>query len=274
MADALVLGASTERCRGSSPLSCIFRFIASLSLTVRRVGPRILIVLALLGCGSARADTIWVRSHGTDVAFPNLRVDGVEDGQLSYEDASGRHSIWDLAQVSRLALDDEPALAPAEEAFAQKKWAEAAQGYQLALDATQKPWLKIWIAQRLLDAGTNSGDVPSQVQGYLTLVHLAPKRAADFVLLLPENNPVVLAQASQNVSAALEEPGLSHEQRQCLLNLLLDIAQARHDKSAVDQIFDRLRAAVTSPRRRRLCGEDSTASPNCFNTSSGRGPGS
>ena len=122
------------------------------------------ISLALFTAGTARADTVWVRSASAGGAAVSLleikdvRINGVTDGKLRFESA-GRQSSRELAQVARVQIDDEPALSAAETALAANQLDAAADGYRKVLAGTTKEWVKTWSAQRLLELqGRQGGD--------------------------------------------------------------------------------------------------------------------
>src|SRR5439155_11941194 len=88
LADAQDLGSCTERCRGSTPLSCILAVALAISL-----------------CGqcSARGDTLWVGSGGGggNIQISNAKVLRVEKDQIIFL-TGGRETSRELSKVQRL----------------------------------------------------------------------------------------------------------------------------------------------------------------------------
>src|SRR5438132_9324438 len=101
------------------------------------------LLATMLCCTTARADTIWVMGgNGREVPLSNVRVGQAAEGKLLYQAANGQEAARELAQITRLELDDEPALGAADAAYAQQKWESAVEGYSKAMDATRREWVK------------------------------------------------------------------------------------------------------------------------------------
>jgi hypothetical protein len=192
-------------------------------------------------CALAAADAIWViNSSGKEVRISDLRVGTVADGRIAFEDASGKRGQRDLNQVNRIAMDDEPALADAERAYVERKWPDAADAYEKALAGTRRDWVKAWIAPRLIESAENSRRFPPAVAGYLELVRTNPARAENTVPTAFEEDRKALDEGVVEVNAALTDPQLTAQQRQCLLSFLLDIQRGRHDQAAADLVLDQM----------------------------------
>src|SRR5437763_1173024 len=90
---------------------------------VRAIGFSPIFLLPFAICHITLADTIWIASGtGKELEIPNVRIGDVQDSKLSFETPAGRQGQRDLAQISRLAIDDEPALAAAEQAYIEHRW--------------------------------------------------------------------------------------------------------------------------------------------------------
>jgi TolA-binding protein len=199
------------------------------------------LILLLMGAGETRGDTLWVvNASGKEVAIGDVRIGRVEGGNILYEDASGKRGQRELAQVTRIEMEDEPALSAAERAYAKRDFSAAAEGYEKALAGTRRDWVRAWIAPRLVEAGENSGRFGAAVVGYLALVRTNSTRAENLVPAAPETDQKALDDAVVDVKGMLAEAGLSAGQRQCLLNFLVDIHRARHDQGAADAVLDQM----------------------------------
>ena len=105
----------------------------------------------LLASSFALADTVWISGGGPNaLEMKNVRITNIADGKLLFQ-TSGRDTSRDLTSVQRIAIDDEPAVTAAEEAFASGKFDVAATSYAAALQATKKPWLKSRLTERLAE---------------------------------------------------------------------------------------------------------------------------
>ena len=156
MADAQDLGSCTERCRGSTPLSCILAVALGITLG---------------GQSSARGDTLWVGSGGGGgtIQVSNAKILRVEKDQIIFL-TGGRETSRELSKVQRLNVDGEPALNQAEEALAAGKWDAAVEAYQTVLRATNKPWIKDWSSARLLEAASKSGRFDAAATAFISAI--------------------------------------------------------------------------------------------------------
>ncbi len=192
-------------------------------------------------CARAAGDSIWVISpSGKEVGISDLRIAGVTDGRLGYEDSAGKRGQRELNQINRIAMDDEPALSDAERAYVNRKWEAAADGYEKALAGTRREWVKAWIAPRLVESAENSHRFGAAVAGYLELVRTNPVRAETNVPTVLENDRKPLDDAVVAVNAAMSDSQLNAHQRQCLMSFLLDIQRGRHDQAGVDRVMDQM----------------------------------
>src|SRR5689334_17081684 len=158
LADAQDLGSCTERCRGSTPLSCTGRRAKDhhrMNLTLKSL------LCALLFAVTARADDVYVRSgkEAAELGLKNVTIRTVKDGEL-YFTINTRESHRPLGEISRIELTGETQLNAAEKAFsdatsakdpavAKAKYSDAVTGYNATLGSTNKPWLKDYVAQRM-----------------------------------------------------------------------------------------------------------------------------
>ena len=188
------------------------------------------------------ADTIYINAgEGRENSISNVSISGVSDGRIAFqENQTGRQAQRGLTGVTRVELDDEPRLARGEAAYLQRNWAEASSAYRETIETTRKPWLKAWIAPRLIESAENSRDLPGAVAGYLALVKANPSRAETFTPSVPDQDQQAMAAAVAEVSAALAEANLTPQQRGCLSGFLLDIHRARKDDTAAQALLDQM----------------------------------
>src|SRR5689334_2731748 len=113
LADAQDLGSCTERCRGSTPLSCTEAAkgrIMDRSVSFSRIGrPLILMAGLSLFAVAASADTVWVKSgKGSAILFKDIKVVGVQGDSITFSNPAGTQTSRSLRAVPRIQLDDEP----------------------------------------------------------------------------------------------------------------------------------------------------------------------
>jgi tetratricopeptide (TPR) repeat protein len=224
LADAQDLGSCTERCRGSTPLSCIAFWMFSL-------------FAAALACG----DTIWVGESATNP----IRADGVQilrlDGdRLVFNALSGSEVSKPLSQVQQIAVDGETAFNAAEEAYVAGKWDVAATQYQSALHSTTRDWLKLRCSVRLAEVAGKANRFDAAVSAYIALLADNPKAAAAVRPQVAQANPATLNAAAAELSLSLRSDALNDTQRALLLRLALEIYRAKKDSASVSATLEAL----------------------------------
>src|SRR5262245_29629987 len=134
LADAQDLGSCTERCRGSTPLSCIATRTARMWI-VRSLA---LVSVVLSFVASAGADTVWVGTAGKALERKNMKIENLTADGLIFRSASSDRpgDPKPLKEIARIQVDSEPALTAAEAAYATQKWDEAAKGYQRTISTS------------------------------------------------------------------------------------------------------------------------------------------
>lgn len=218
------------------------------SQMIRRIAP-ILITLALCPM-PAVADSIWT-SQGANspaIELQQIHIVRMDANELTFVGVSGQESRKPLAQVRRLAMDDEPDLSAAEQAFATGKWDAATDGYLKTLRTTSKPWLKGWCGLRLINASTRANRFEATLTGYLTLVSADPATAANNTPKLPEAGSTLLEDAVTQLSSASQDRSLNDTQRAMILRLLLEVHKRRNDTekaTAIAQDLARLNPTDT-----------------------------
>lgn len=191
------------------------------------------------GGDAAWADSIWLENTSGPPLFANARITRVEKGSL-YFTFQGNETSREVAKIGRIAVDDEPALTAAEEAYSRQKWDEAADGYEKAARSSAKPWAREWASARLADAAGKSGRFDAAVAAYVALVQKDPDTAAKSKPALPAARSTYLDNGAQLVEKTLSSARLSDPQRAQLLSFLIEIHNARGDANAANGAATRL----------------------------------
>jgi hypothetical protein len=199
-------------------------------------------LLFVLAPTLTRADTIHIiGAAGKQAVIADVQISGIADGRIAFkENQTGRQAQRELSQVLRIALDDEPNLDRAESAYAQRDWTTAAAAYREVIHATRRPWVRFWVAPRLIECAENTRGIAATVAGYVALVQTNPPRAETYTPTVPEASTDALATAVQEVSSALSEPTLTPQQRACLNSFLLDIHRVRKDAASADALLNEM----------------------------------
>lgn len=229
MADAQVLGACTERCRGSTPLSCIT--------------PILSVVLIFFFSSRAAADALW---SGPPTAAPllrdiTLRVLRIDDDKLYFEFHGSERSLG-LSKVTRINVDSEPTLNAAEDALAVENYSAAVENYQRIVrsgPSPANPWLIAWASRRMLIAADKSGRFDAAASAYIARV-LTENSANVPKPALPARGSTYLDTAVADVTNALSPRSVTDAQRIALLGFLIDLQHARGDAAAAASASDQL----------------------------------
>lgn len=206
----------------------------------------------------AHADSLWVGSGGGSggssgggsgggLELKDIRILRIDGGRIHFRTASGESSR-ELSQVQRLALDDEPALTSAESAFVAGKFDTATDDYLRVSRSTTKPWLKQWVALRLMKSATSTNRFEPAVTAYIDLVQTDPRLAQDNRPSLTGPTPPkpgMLDAAATELEKALERK-LPPEQKQALQQFLLDIYRARGDSAKAASLLEQLSGVAGS----------------------------
>ncbi len=209
--------------------------------------PRLAAVLMAVSvfAGAARADSLWVSSAKPGEARTNaleiatVRIVRIDDQAAIFSNLAGRESSRPVEQVVRIAIDDEPALNAAEEAFVDAKWEPSVNGYVKTIQSTRRDWLKVWVAGRLLTAAEKAGRFDAAATAFVTAV-LGTSKAAPAKPGMPDAKSSYLATAVQEVETALANAKLSPDQRQALLSFLLDLHRTRDDQKAMAEVLEQM----------------------------------
>jgi tetratricopeptide (TPR) repeat protein len=212
LADAQDLGSCTERCRGSTPLSCIPLLLAAM--------------VSLSACTApARADSLTISTGGGGAFTFTVQIDRIEDGQVFYQ-SDGQEKSRPVAEVAAMKLDEEPDYNAGAAAYDHQDWPAAADSFLRTMNSTDRQWLRDWIAPRLLDAANHAGRFDAAVAGWVRLVRLDATANADKKPDVPADGNHLDQAATELNAAAKTATGPS---RRLILGLLLEVQTARQD---------------------------------------------
>lgn len=204
---------------------------------------RLAVVVAGLAMGSlVMGDTLFVA--GSQRAGAKIRA--YRNGLFEYMLDGRAVDPMPGERVSQIALDDDAALTGAEQAFAEEKWAAAAEGYQTALKATNRPWLKDWALPRMLAAADRAGKFDVAVSGFVQLVTKDPVVAMKHRPRLGEGIAAgALTAAAGELTKAAGGASLSATQKLALQTLLVDVKQAQGDLDGAAKLSEGLVKGAT-----------------------------
>jgi len=202
-----------------------------------------LLAVIVMPVASVSADTIWHKSAGAKNAleYDNVKIERVDGDDLVFISASGNETHKKLAEVSRMAMDDEPALTAAEEAYDGGNFAGAIDGYRKAATASARPWVRQRAALRLIDAGTKANDFGAAVAGFATLATIDAGAAQKVKPPIPADAPAAtLKTAARDVQTAEGTTGITPEQQRVLLNFQIELLTAAHDTDGASAALKQL----------------------------------
>lgn len=187
--------------------------------------------------GVALADVLQV--GGT--ARTGAKIKSYRNGMFDYT-LDGR-AVDPMAgdRVSQIALDDDPALNAAEQAFVGEKWAAAADGYQAALKATNRVWLKDWALPRMVVAADRAGKFDVEVSGFVEMLGRDAGGAMRHRPRPREGTAAAsLTAATGELSRASAMATLSVTQKQAILSLLMDVQRVQGDMTGATTLSEQL----------------------------------
>lgn len=216
--------------------------IALTSRSLRTIQVAALGVLSLVSAASA--DTVWVRSgaKGNELDFPNVKVQKVTGTEIVFSsDATGRETRRGLDSVSRILLDDEPPFSGAEAAYDKGDLKGSIDGYQKAISASTRDWVKTRSALRLIEAGNKTGSLTAGIAGYASLAVTDPTAAQGHPPTIPTNaSKADLDAAIEAVKSASTAGKLAPEQQKPLLALLQQLYTANKDTASAGKVLEKL----------------------------------
>lgn len=198
---------------------------------------RICLAAVLAVGGAALADTLVVGGN----ARTGAKIKSYRNGMFDYT-LDGR-AVNPVAgdRVSQIALDDDAALTAAEQAFVAEKWAAAADGYQTALKASNRTWLKDWVLPRMLVAADRAGKFEVAVSGFVQMLK-GDAGAAMKVRPRPTETTAAasLTAAAGELTKASSVASWNTTQKQAILSLLMDVQRVQGDTAGATKLSEQL----------------------------------
>jgi tetratricopeptide (TPR) repeat protein len=181
-----------------------------------------------------------------NISYPDVRITGVRGDEI-YFTFTGREIHKPLSEINKVQLNDEPALNTAEEAYANRDWDKASDGYERTLRTTQKAWLRDWVSLRLLESANNAGRFDAAIKGYVALVEKNPATARAIKLNMPKPDSTYLNDAIKLINDSVAK-SKTDAARELLLNTLIEIYNAKGDlKGANDTLTRRMQLVPPDP---------------------------
>jgi TolA-binding protein len=197
----------------------------------------LLLSLILIPVTKASADTIWKNT----LKYDNIKIDRVDGADLVFVSASGNETRKLLSEITRIAMDDEPALTTAEEAYENKNYPAAIDAYRKAATASARPWVRQRAALRLIDAGTKANDFGASVAGFAALATIDPGAAQKAKPAIPADaTAATLKSAVRDVQNAESATGVTPDQQRVLLNFQIELLTAAHDTDGASAALKQL----------------------------------
>ncbi len=196
----------------------------------------LIIAAAMCGASLAWADQLFVPGmQSQQVTFVDF-----SDGRLIYQTRSGERNDRELERVSHIAVDGETAFNQAEESFAKDEKDKAVDNYTKALRSTNKPWLRVYAARRLLTSLGDKDRFDSRLMAYLAILSVHPDEAMQYKPALPDKDNKQLDTAVADVENALKQPGIGAPQQVGLYTFLIDLHRRKGDEAAATAALERL----------------------------------
>ena len=193
------------------------------------------------------AAVIWATPILADSFFVNTlerkdtKITNYRNGQIEFSIDGRAKDPVPGDRVTRITLDDDAVFSKAEAAFADSRWAEAADGYKQALKNPSRPWLKDWILPRMGQAANSSGKFDVAVTAFILTAQRDPQEALKLRPNIPGNvAPALLAATASEIATAAGDGKLTAAQKQALLSLLLDVRRVQGDFVAAGQVGEQL----------------------------------
>ena len=203
---------------------------------------RVALLAPLLLGSPLLADSLVINN----LPYNDVRITGVKGDEI-YFTFAGREVHRPIAEITKVQLNDEPALNAAEEAYAQRAWDKAADGYEKTLRTTQKAWLRDWVSLRLLDSANNAGRFDAAVRGYVTLAERNPTAARSIKLTMPKADSAYLNDAIKLINDSLAK-SKNDETKALLLNTLIEVYNAKGDTNgAAEALRRRMEMVAADP---------------------------
>jgi tetratricopeptide (TPR) repeat protein len=201
----------------------------------------------VLGLQTVQADTIWIGDTMKDA----IKVDGVKiqdpkGDKLGYLTDQGMITSKAFSKLQEINIDGETTFNSAEQAYAAKDYDTAITAYQTLLESSSKDWMQTRAAMRLIAAGKVKNRYDAQVAAYVALLQKDPATAAQNKPTPPVEHSPYLDTALGSISKGLDNPKLDNTQKSTLLNLELEIQQAKGDDAQATGTLQQLDAMGAS----------------------------
>ncbi len=211
---------------------------------------RNLALAALLAVApAALADKLVVGSGQGTLERPNVKIKGIDKGDLVFDSSGGNESRSALTSIQRIEVTGENDFNAAEQAFADKKWADASANYLKVARGASKDWMKDRVAMRLVDLGKETGKFNVAATGYVMLLVRNPDLAAAAKPTLPDDKASAdLTGAVSEIDKGLADTKLPTDRKMALLNFRLEIQNFRGDeKGAADTMEQMVKINPNDP---------------------------
>jgi hypothetical protein len=182
--------------------------------------------------------------------YTNVKITGYTAGKLMYSNSSGQHDRT-VADNVHINITDEPAMNSAEDTWAANieaiakargakldltaKWSDAADNYLKAMKATNKPWLKDYMAGRLQKSAESANRFDIAVEAWLSAVQKDPAEALKHKPAVPDAGSTYLAGAVTAVESAEKNAGKGAVQ-QTLWSYELDLYRVQKNDAGVERV--------------------------------------
>ncbi|HUB26124.1 MAG TPA: hypothetical protein VL992_11900 [Tepidisphaeraceae bacterium] len=195
----------------------------------------------LSAVSAARGDTI---AFSNGLSYPGVQVDRIYGGQVYYR-LDGDEVSKPAGGISSISLDDQPDFDTGESAYESGNYSAAAESLARAIGATDKTWLKTFIAPRLMDAASHTGQFDLAVAGWVALAQQDASAAASDRPAIPVGSTtggpgsLLDTAAAELTDAAKSAQG---DSQRLILGFLLDVQTARGDIAAANSVARQLTA--------------------------------
>ncbi len=196
-------------------------------------------VLSLWG-RTGLADSIWIGENPAEaIQVDGVKIHDAKGDDLAYLTEAGSETSKPLAKLARINIDGAAAFNAAEDAYFSKNYDTAITAYQKLLDGAGKDWMRKRAATRLIAMGKLKNRFDAEVSAYVYLVKNDPAAAAQNKPTEPTATTPGLDTALSSIARGMDA-NLNATQSSLLLNLQLQIDQARGDDTQVQSTLQQL----------------------------------
>lgn len=190
-----------------------------------RTGLASIVFAAVVSATASLALADYVKIDG--FGYDNVIIKGVQEGKLLVL-VGPKSETHAFSKVDEVRIEDVPALAEAEKAYANKEYKKAGQSYITAMNRTNNRGLQQVIMARAIPALEADGRFNDAVKYFLEVYQAHPTEAAWDLrpTKLPAKGSNMLAEAARMIESKLNIPALKAETPQKNLKMfLLEIYQ-------------------------------------------------